>query len=69
MASAIGAFVIPRTDSAVDLTLADRGTLVGAVCFFVGALLAHPGLAAGRGGRRSGRWREAAARTSGGAAA
>ena len=40
MASAIGAFVIPRTDSAVDLTLADRGTLVGAVCFFVGALLA-----------------------------
>ena len=40
MASAIGAFVIPRTDSAVDLTLADRGTLAGAVCFFVGALLA-----------------------------
>jgi hypothetical protein len=40
MASAIGAFVIPRTESAVDLTLADRGTLVGAVCFFVGALLA-----------------------------
>ena len=42
MASAIGAFVIPRTDSAVDLTIADRGTLVGAVCFFVGALLAIP---------------------------
>ena len=42
MASAIGAFVIPRTDSAVDLTLADRGTLVGAVCFFLGALLAIP---------------------------
>lgn len=42
MASAIGAFVIPRTSSAVDLTLADRGTFVGAVCFFAGALLAIP---------------------------
>lgn len=42
MASAIGAFVIPRTASAVDLTLADRGTFVGAVCFFFGALLAIP---------------------------
>jgi hypothetical protein len=42
MASAIGAFVIPRTGSAVDLTLADRGTFVGAVCFFFGALLAIP---------------------------
>jgi hypothetical protein len=42
MASAIGAFVIPRTDSAIDLTLADRGTWVGAVCFFFGALLAIP---------------------------
>jgi hypothetical protein len=40
MASAIAAFVIPRTGTSVDLTLADRGTLVGAVCFFVGALLA-----------------------------
>jgi hypothetical protein len=42
MASAIGAFVIPRTEAAVDLTLADRGTLLGAVCFFLGALLAIP---------------------------
>jgi hypothetical protein len=42
MASAIGAFVIPRTDAPVDLTLADRGTWLGAVCFFVGALLAIP---------------------------
>ncbi len=39
MASAIGAYVSPRTDSAIDLTLADRGTLVGAACFFAGALL------------------------------
>ena len=70
MASAIGAFVIPRTDSAVDLTLADRGTFVGAVCFFLGALLAIPawrqaGEAAAQAG---GAGAEAAARTSGGAA-
>ncbi len=54
MASAIGAFVIPRTNTAVDLTVADRGTWVGAVCFFLGALLAIPafrqaGAAASRG--------------------
>ena len=42
MASAIGAYVIPKTDAAVDVTLADRGTLLGAVCFFLGALLAIP---------------------------
>jgi hypothetical protein len=42
MASAIGAYVIPRTGYAVDLTLADRGTFAGAVCFFVGALLVFP---------------------------
>jgi hypothetical protein len=69
MASAIGAYVIPKTDSAIDLTLADRGTLVGAVCFFTGALLAlfawrQAGEAAAAAGGR-----EAAARASGGAAA
>jgi len=53
MASAVGAFVIPRTNSAVDLTLADRGTLVGAVCFLVGALLMIPA------------WRRAASRAAG----
>jgi hypothetical protein len=42
MASAIGAFVIPKTSAAVDVSLADRGTFVGAVCFFVGALLIIP---------------------------
>ena len=42
MASAIGAFVLPRTETAVDLTIADRGTLVGAVCFFLAALLSLP---------------------------
>ena len=41
-ASAVGAYVLSKTGSAVDLTLADRGTLAGAVCFFVGALLAIP---------------------------
>jgi len=42
IASAIGAFVLPKTAEAVNVTLADRGTLVGAVCFFLGALLALP---------------------------
>jgi len=69
MASAVGAYVIPKTDAAVDLTLADRGTFVGAVCFFLGALLAIPAW------RQAGKTAapvgdgEAAARTSGGAAA
>jgi hypothetical protein len=60
MASAIGAFVIPRTSAAVDLSLADRGTWVGAVCFFLGALLAIPAF------RQAG---DAAARAAGGGAA
>jgi len=42
MASAIGAFVMPKTGAAVDVGLADRGTWVGAVCFFAGALLLFP---------------------------
>ena len=42
MASAIGAYVLPSTGDAVDVTLADKGTLLGAVCFFLGALLAIP---------------------------
>ena len=42
MASAVAAFVLPRTGDSVDLTLADRGTLVGAISFFAGALLAIP---------------------------
>jgi hypothetical protein len=42
MASAIGAFVLPETGETVDLTLADRGTLLGAICFFAGALLSIP---------------------------
>ena len=46
MASAVGAYVLPKTGSAVDLTLADRGTLLGAVCFFAGALLMIPAFGA-----------------------
>jgi hypothetical protein len=42
MASAVGAYVIPKTGTAVDLSLADKGTFIGAVCFFAGALLAIP---------------------------
>jgi hypothetical protein len=69
MASAIAAFVIPRTGSAVDLTLADKGTLVGALCFFAGALLAFPAWRqAGEAAAQAGGG-QAAARTSGGAAA
>src|SRR5215212_3701994 len=39
MASAIGSFVVPSTDTLLDLTLANAGTLVGAMCFLVGAAL------------------------------
>jgi hypothetical protein len=46
MASAIGAWVDPRTDGPVDLTLASRATFVGAVCFFAGALLMIPAFSA-----------------------
>ena len=42
MASAVGAYVLPSTGEAVDASLADRGTFVGAVCFFLGALLMIP---------------------------
>jgi hypothetical protein len=42
MASAIGAYVLPTSGQAIDITLADKGTFVGAVCFFLGALLVIP---------------------------
>jgi hypothetical protein len=42
MASAIAAFVLPRTGAAVSLTWADGATFVGAVCFFAGAWLTIP---------------------------
>ena len=42
MASAIGSFVLPSTDTLIDLTLANAGTFLGAMCFFVGAALMLP---------------------------
>jgi hypothetical protein len=49
MMSAISAFVIPMTGSEVDPRWANLGTLLGAVCFFLGAALLIPA------------WREASA--------
>jgi hypothetical protein len=42
MMSAIGAFIIPATGSAVDPRWANLGTFLGAVCFFLGAALLIP---------------------------
>jgi hypothetical protein len=39
MASAIAAFVVPDTGELLNAALANSGTLLGAVCFFVGAWL------------------------------
>jgi hypothetical protein len=42
MASAIASFVLPSTDTLLDLSLANAGTLLGAVCFLIGAALMLP---------------------------
>ena len=42
MASAIGSFVLPSTDTLLDLTLANSGTFLGAVCFLIGAAFMLP---------------------------
>jgi hypothetical protein len=42
MASAIASFVLPSTDTLLDLPLANAGTFLGAMCFFVGAALMLP---------------------------
>jgi hypothetical protein len=42
MASAIASFVLPSTDTLIDLPLANAGTFLGAMCFFVGAALMLP---------------------------
>lgn len=39
MAAAVAAFVRPATDDLLDASLANSGTLLGAVCFFWGARL------------------------------
>jgi hypothetical protein len=42
MVSAIAGFVVPSTDTVLDLPLANAGTLIGAVCFLLGAALMLP---------------------------
>ena len=42
MSSAIASFVLPRTDTLLDLPLANAGTFLGAVCFLIGAALMLP---------------------------
>jgi hypothetical protein len=42
MASAIASFVLPSTDTLIDLPLANAGTFLGAVCFLVAATLMVP---------------------------
>jgi hypothetical protein len=42
MASAIASFVLPSTDAMIDVPLSNAGTLLGAVCFLVGAALMLP---------------------------
>lgn len=39
MAAALAAFTVPATDDLLDASLANSGTLLGAVCFFWGARL------------------------------
>jgi hypothetical protein len=42
MMSAIAGFVVPSTDTVLDLPLDNTGTLIGAVCFLVAAALMLP---------------------------
>jgi hypothetical protein len=42
MVSAIAGFVVPSTGTVLDLRLDNTGTLIGAVCFLVGAALMVP---------------------------
>ena len=42
MVSAIAGFVVPSTGTVLDLPLENAGTLLGAVCFLLGAALMLP---------------------------
>jgi hypothetical protein len=42
MASALASFVLPSTDTLIDIPLANAGTFLGAVCFLIGAALMLP---------------------------
>ncbi len=41
-ASAIGAYVVPATGDLLSLWWANAGTIVGAACFFVAAVITRP---------------------------
>lgn len=41
-ASAVGAYVVPRSGEVTNATLVNAGTFVGALCFMVGALVVMP---------------------------
>ena len=40
--SAVGAYVVPETGELLDVTLANAGTFLGAICFLLGAALLLP---------------------------
>jgi hypothetical protein len=42
MASALASYVLPDTDEVLSTRISVAGTLLGAVCFFVGAVLLFP---------------------------
>jgi hypothetical protein len=42
MASALASYVLPSTNEVLDVRVSVSGTLLGAVCFFVGAALMLP---------------------------
>jgi hypothetical protein len=42
MASALGSYVLPSTGDLIDVPLAVGGTLLGALCFLLGAVLILP---------------------------
>ena len=42
MASALASYVLPTTNEVLDVRVSVAGTLLGAVCFFVGAALMLP---------------------------
>lgn len=46
--SAVGAFVVPSTQTLLDATAANAGTLAGASCFLVAALLSRRAITSDR---------------------
>ena len=50
MASALASYVLPRSDDVLSTRVAVAGTLLGALCFLIGAMLMFPGVAGLRDG-------------------